>query len=404
MGSGAETRVDAAVGTILGSFVSDPESPRFVSDSKLDPAEAPLSQPGQFTGERYLPGVVGEIAYEHCHRYAFARRFVAGRRVLDAACGEGYGAALLAATARSIVGVDIEPSVIGAASDKYRAHGNLSFATASVTRLPIPDASIDVVVSFETIEHLAADDQRLMLSEFDRVLAPNGVVILSSPNRPEYSDARNYANPFHLCELDRDELAQRLDARFAARRWFAQRRYLGSAIWSQARGEGFEALAGSAVEIDAARSPVALYFVVIAARSEEALPVHLPALSLYAEADDAEWTRIDRETREVVRLDELLRTRDAQLRESVLYAGELRTMVDHRDAVIADLQRDEAVLRRELHDTLARARAEHAAERDRLVGQIHAQQHVVAYRESVRWWFVLPFLRMRRAWNRIRAA
>jgi len=363
-----------------------------------------LSGPEQFTGERYLPGVVGEIAYEHCHRYAFARRVVAGKRVLDAACGEGYGAALLAAAAQSVVGVDIEPAVIGQASDKYRARGNLSFATASVTRLPLPDASIDVVVSFETIEHLRAEDQRLMLSEFDRVLARNGILILSSPNRPEYSDARAYANPFHLCELDRDELAQRLEARFAARRWFAQRRYLGSAIWSEAQGEGFEALAGSADEIDAAKPPVALYFVVIAARSADVLPLHLPALSLYADADDAEWTRIDRETREVMRLDDLLRARDTQLRESVQYAGELRAMVDHRDAMIADLQRDEAVLRRELHDTLEQARADHAAERDRLVGQIHAQQHVVAYRESVRWWFVLPFLRMRRAWNRIRAA
>jgi len=55
-----------------------------------------LNASEHFTGERFLPGVAGEIAYEHCHRYAFARRFVTGARVLDAACGEGYGAALLA--------------------------------------------------------------------------------------------------------------------------------------------------------------------------------------------------------------------------------------------------------------------------------------------------------------------
>ena len=100
-----------------------------------------MSAIDHFTGERFLPSVSGEIAYEHCHRYAFARRFVAGARVLDAACGEGYGSALLAKVAASVVAIDIEPQVVIAATARYGAeHRNLRFDTASVTHLPLGDA------------------------------------------------------------------------------------------------------------------------------------------------------------------------------------------------------------------------------------------------------------------------
>lgn len=363
-----------------------------------------LSAPDQFTGERYLPGVVGEIAYEHCHRYAFARRLVAGRRVLDAACGEGYGTALLADVARHVTGIDIEAPVVADALARYGERGNVHFEAGSVTRLPLADASIDVVVSFETIEHLAADDQPQMLAEFARVLVPDGLLILSSPNRPEYSDARNYANPFHLCELDRDELAQRLDAQFPARQWFGQRRYLGSAIWNEMAGDRFEALTGSAAEIHAASAPSPLYFIVIAARAPAALPMQLPALSLYADRDDAEWTRIDREAREVLRLDGLLRTRDEELRAQHRHARELTAMVEQRDGLIAARDHAAAALRAEFGKALDAAQAAYAGEREQLVRQIEAQQRIVAYRGSVRWWLRLPFVRAYRAWNRLRGA
>lgn len=346
-----------------------------------------------FTGERFLPGVIGEIAYEHCHRYAFARRYVAGRRVLDAACGEGYGSALLAGVAQSVVGVDIDAEVVAKAAARYGKPGKLSFEEASVARLPLPDASVDVVVSFETIEHLEAADQPRTLAEFARVLAPGGILILSSPNRPEYSDARSYANPFHLHELDRDELAQLLLPQFSAQRWFRQRRYLGSAIWNEDPGERFEALSGSATDIGTAVVPPAMYFIVVAAGAPDALPPLVPALSLYADAGDAEWKRIEHEAREVLRLDEAL---VAQVRES----QELRAMVAYRDAALAERTQSEAAVRQE-RDNERRALS---AEQERLMRQIEAQERIVAYRESARWWLVLPWLRVRRLWNRIRAA
>jgi len=360
-----------------------------------------LNASEHFTGERFLPGVAGEIAYEHCHRYAFARRFVTGARVLDAACGEGYGAALLAGVAASVVGVDIEPKVVAAATQRYAAYGNVRFETSSVTKLPLDDASVDAIVSFETIEHIGADEQRAMLAEFARVLAPRGRVILSSPNRVEYSDARGYANPFHVKELDRAELASLLDAYFPQAQWFCQRRYLGSAIWRETPGDTFEAIAGSPASVERAQTPPGMYFVVVAARTQDAIG-DAPALSLYADLDDSEWRRVDFEAREVLRLDALARERDDALRAQMQYAAELKAMVEYRDGVIATREREANELRHrqaELDDALAQA----AAERDRLNGHIAGQERLIAYRESVHWWCTLPLVRARRFWQRVRS-
>jgi len=131
-----------------------------------------------FTGERFVPGVGGEIVYEHVHRYAYARRYADGKRVLDAACGEGYGSALLSREAATVVGVDDGAAAIAHARARYHAP-NLAYVQGSVLALPLADASVDLVVSFETIEHLG--EQREMLAEFRRVLAPDGVLILTAP-------------------------------------------------------------------------------------------------------------------------------------------------------------------------------------------------------------------------------
>src|SRR5207249_8761537 len=106
---------------------------------------------------------------------------------------------------------------------------NLSYVQGSVTALPLPSSSIDLVVSFETIEHLA--EQREMLAEFRRVLTPAGVLILSSPNRPVYNETGDVANAFHVRELDRDELKTLLDNHFPNQAWYAQRVLAHSLLW-----------------------------------------------------------------------------------------------------------------------------------------------------------------------------
>ena len=390
----------------------------------------------EFTGERFVPGIAGEIAHEHWHRYAFARRHVSGKRVLDAACGEGYGSAMLAGVASAVTGIDVDADAIAHARTSYAALPNIRFEAGSVASLPFPDASFDVVVSFETIEHLPRDDQPRMLAEFARVLSRDGLLILSAPNPVEYSAARNYRNPFHQHEPDRTELDAMLSEGFPARRWFRQRRYFGSAVWSEAPGNAVEAWLGDRSTIISASPPSAMYFVVVAARSTDALPADDVALSLFTDRDEAELARIDKVSAEVMRQDGLLRERDAALArqgEHILHLEKIATERDgslarqaghikHLDELLAYaerivVERDAQIA--ELHalresanderDGLAKAlgASRHAqtalgAECERLERAVAAQERIIAYRQSARWWFSLPWLRMRLWWQRVR--
>ena len=168
-------------------------------------------QPMHFTGERYTPGVQGEIEHEHLHRYLFALQFCTGRDVLDVASGEGYGSALLAQVARTVVGVDIDEQSVQFANQTYAGH-NLSYKRGSATQLPITDASMDVVVSFETIEHFA--EHEAFLRQIKRVLRQDGLLIMSSPDRAVYSKGGPTQNPFHIKELDKAEFHELIKTHF----------------------------------------------------------------------------------------------------------------------------------------------------------------------------------------------
>ncbi len=166
----------------------------------------------EFTGERYIPSVNGEIKYEHLHRYALCIDFVAGKSVLDIASGEGYGSSLLAKVANWVVGVDISSESIEYAKDQYSSQKNLSFLVGSCDSIPLEEKSVDVVVSFETIEHHSKHEE--MMFEIKRVLKQDGMMIISSPNRLTYSDEVDYSNPYHVKELYYDELVTLLNHHF----------------------------------------------------------------------------------------------------------------------------------------------------------------------------------------------
>jgi SAM-dependent methyltransferase len=181
----------------------------------------------EMTGERFVPELRGQIAYEHLHRYEIARRFAGGRDVLDVASGEGYGASYLAQVAKSVVGVDIDAEAIRHAASRYAAM-NLRFRVGSASQLPLADDSFDLVVSFETIEHLV--EQEEMLAEIGRVLRADGKLIISSPNKLVYSDLPHYQNPFHLRELYFDEFRELLLRHFSSCAIFGHRIFAASAV------------------------------------------------------------------------------------------------------------------------------------------------------------------------------
>lgn len=163
----------------------------------------------EYTGERLVPEKADSRTFwEHIYRYRFATQFAKGRRVLDIACGEGYGsAALLQAGAASVVGIDISTESCRHASQKY----NVATCAGNGLCIPVQDKSVDLVVSFETIEHIQHPEQ--FITECWRVLAPNGLLIISTPNRDVYSAGGKH-NPFHHLELNQVEFTELLNRHF----------------------------------------------------------------------------------------------------------------------------------------------------------------------------------------------
>lgn len=278
-------------------------------------AEAPLA----FTGERYHPEVPREMAYEHWHRYAFASGLARGRHVLDAACGEGYGAALLARSAASVLGMDVSAATIAHAAARYAAP-NLRFQCGDVLALTQVDAgSLDLIVSFETLEHLESHDA--LLAGFARALKPDGLLIISTPDKHAYTDLTGEVNPHHVRELYRDEFESLLARHFAHRRLYGQRVVTQSMLWRLDGGVGATTCytqAGDGVASGVKAAP--LYHVAVCAQRGEAL-AGLPALSFFADAEQSIFAHYQQVVRELIATDRYALTLRARLRAAGLPDG-----------------------------------------------------------------------------------
>lgn len=147
----------------------------------------------------------------HLHRYAIAMEYVEGKRVLDIASGEGYGTNLLSKFASFVYGVDIDNNAINLAQTKYNKD-NIEFITGSTSEIPLKDNSIDIVVSFETIEH--HDQHEKMLEEIRRVLRPEGLLIISTPDKHFYTEVNKHFNEFHVKELYKVEFVELINCYF----------------------------------------------------------------------------------------------------------------------------------------------------------------------------------------------
>jgi 2-polyprenyl-3-methyl-5-hydroxy-6-metoxy-1,4-benzoquinol methylase len=150
----------------------------------------------EFTGERVVPGKVGsDLFNEHLARYYFAQPLMDQRLVLDLGCGSGYGAAILARSARTVVGMDISNEAVDFARRNFAA-SNLGFFVGNCSCIALASASVDAVVCFEVIEQ------------------PDGFLIISTPNRIYYTEERKESNPFHVHEFNFAEFVAILEGTF----------------------------------------------------------------------------------------------------------------------------------------------------------------------------------------------
>ncbi|GFG68836.1 class I SAM-dependent methyltransferase [Mycolicibacter senuensis] len=174
-----------------------------------DPAGTP---PGDvtlmLTGERTIPGLDVENYWFRRHEVVYEQLAprCADREVLEAGCGEGYGADLIAQVAQRVIGLDYDDAAVAHVTARYP---RVEAVQGNLAELPLPDAAVDVVVNFQVIEHLW--DQAQFIAECARVLRPGGLLMISTPNRITFSPGRDTPiNPFHTRELNAAELTELL--------------------------------------------------------------------------------------------------------------------------------------------------------------------------------------------------
>ncbi len=308
-----------------------------------------------WTGERCVPWAPDvQVVYEHMHRYLWAAQIVRGKRVLDLGTGEWFGEALLAESAASVAGVDVDERTVEHATLNWSSP-SVSFTTGGALDLSRFEAgSFDAVIAFETVEHVT--EQERMLAEIDRVLAPDGVLIISTPDRRLCSEGSGQVNPFHERELSYEEFSALLAKTFENVAVWGQRTITGShlgVVQGQshiapkpddsrvASSDFFIERAGE--EWRVAGEPAALYMVAVASHAQ------LPRLAPSSTLGDCGLELLhasEREAREVAT--GLLGERDAAKQRAAETAAELARreaeFAEHEVARDAELQRRDAVL------------------------------------------------------------
>lgn len=179
------------------------------------------------TGERLETFIFNGNTINHLHRYALALKISKNKVVLDIASGEGYGSNILSSEAKFVYGVDLDLKTVEEAQIKYK-NENLEFCVGSASAIPLKDKSVDVVISFETLEH--HDQHNEMMLEVKRVMKTDGLLLISTPDKYYYSDIRNYNNPYHVKELYKNEFLDLVSQHFSHFKLYSQSYFNRSSI------------------------------------------------------------------------------------------------------------------------------------------------------------------------------
>lgn len=317
--------------------------------------EADLAGAKGGISERFVPDQdAGRlIEVEHLARYRWAMPAAPDRAVLDAGCGTAYGTKLLAqAGAREVVGVDLVSTVLDAVRPTMPE--NVRLEQGDLRQLPLEDDAFELIVCFEVIEHF--EDPFTVLDELVRVLAPQGLLLISSPNRGVYPAN----NPHHLHEFRPEELQAELSARLANVQLVRQHDYVVSAVLGDdAVARGGEALEGVTLHKLIAGEPGDEVYT-IAMASDEALPELHQVATMTGPLELREWMSVfDVQTSAIRDKDNHIGQLQARIQERDRL-GELLTDAEQRLAGIPDLQLRIADLEYELSQ--ARAAADAARE------------------------------------------
>ncbi len=260
------------------------------------------------------------IHIEHMMRYLFASQYIRDKMVLDIACGSGYGSnELLEAGARRVIGIDISVETIEYCKKTY-PNTNLGFMVGGVEKIPVANNSIDVIVSFETIEHVDEKSQKDFFVESKRILTDDGVLIISTPNS-EYYPA---GNKYHIKEFNKNEFLEVLSRYFRNIRLYYQSDELGRGIY-------MTAVCGNGVNMHP-HDPGATYF------------SKIDISSLATENEDAK-SKI-RDLEHVVGLrDAEINSKNGEIRSLVMNVEEMNKKVSAKDQEVQN--RNQEILRME---------------------------------------------------------
>ena len=181
------------------------------------------------TGERLIPeGHTQTLTYgEHLARYLSVMPIIKNKIVLDIASGAGYGTKLISGDAKKVYGIDYSSEAVKYAKEYYGSK-NIEYIKGDAQAIPLADNSVDVIVSFETIEHLK--NPKKFIKEVKRILKNDGQFIVSTPNDDEFIEG----NKFHLHEFQLNELKTLISSNFKHCIYYYQGSYFSSALLDEA--------------------------------------------------------------------------------------------------------------------------------------------------------------------------